>query len=51
MINSIRVLIAQAIALFAVLVALIAAVIVLVRRRRAARGLPATGVQPPPRIV
>ena len=51
MINSIRVLIAQAIALFAVLVGLIAAVIVVVRRRRAARGLPATGVRPPPRTV
>jgi hypothetical protein len=51
MMNSIRVLIAEAIALFAVLVALIAAVIVLVRRRRAARGVSATGAQPPPRTV
>ncbi len=51
MINSIRVLIAEAIALFVVLVALIAAVIVLVRRRRAGRGISATGVRPPPRTV
>lgn len=51
MINSIRVLIAEAIALFAVLVALIAVVIVVVRRRRAARGLSATGVQRPPLTV
>ena len=51
MINSIRVLIAQALALFVVLVALVAGVVVLVRRRRAARRISATGVQLPPRTV
>ena len=51
MINSIRVLIAEAIALFVVLVMVIAAVIVVVRRRRAARGMSASVVRPPPRTV
>jgi hydroxyacylglutathione hydrolase len=51
MINSIRVLIAQAIVLFVVLVAVIVVVVVVVRRRRAARGIPVTGVRPPPRTV
>jgi hydroxyacylglutathione hydrolase len=51
MINSIRMLIAQAIALFVVLVGLIVGAVVLVRRRRAARRISATGVQPPPRTV
>jgi hydroxyacylglutathione hydrolase len=54
MIDSVRVLIAQGIALFAVLVGLIVAVIALVRRRRrrrAARGHAATAVPPPPRTA
>jgi glyoxylase-like metal-dependent hydrolase (beta-lactamase superfamily II) len=51
MMNSIRVLIAEAIVLFVVLVALIAGVVFLVRSRRPARGMSATGVRPPPRTV
>jgi hypothetical protein len=51
MIDSVRVLIAQGIALLAVLVGLIVAVIALVRHRRAARGQAATAVPPPPRTV
>jgi hydroxyacylglutathione hydrolase len=51
MINSIRVLIAEAIVLFVVLVALTAVAVFLVRRRRAARKMSATGAQPPPQTV
>ncbi len=55
MINSIRVLIAEGLALFVVLVGVIAVVVVLVRRRNAARrvrpGGTATGAPPPPRTV
>jgi hydroxyacylglutathione hydrolase len=55
MINSVRVLIAEGLALFVVLVGLVAVVVVLVRHRKAARrvapGGPATGAQPPPRTL
>ena len=54
MINSIRVLIAEGVALFVVLVGLIVLVVVLVRRRKARRAAPvgpATGAPPPPRTV
>jgi hydroxyacylglutathione hydrolase len=51
MIDSVRMLIAEGIALFAVLVCLSVAVVVFVRRRRAARGRSATAAPPPPRTV
>jgi glyoxylase-like metal-dependent hydrolase (beta-lactamase superfamily II) len=54
MINSVRVLVAEGLALFAVLVTLVVVVVVLVRRRKARRvalGGTATGAPPPPQTA